>query len=117
MGWVPIQDGGFIAADVIRWKEGVYRPRRSRKAIALRIGDRLVIAEVLKEPDAKGWVRLLVRKSEIILELSVKKPLLISPGTEITRASRTIIRGKGERLLWSDESARAIVASQFLNYP
>lgn len=112
--WVQIQDGGFIAADVIRWKEGVYRPRRSRKAKALRIGDQLVTAEVLKEPDANGWVRLLVRKCEIILELSIKKPSPIATNTEIKRAQKTIMRGKPERLLWSDESARAVVASKFL---
>jgi hypothetical protein len=84
--WVPIQDVGFIAADIIRWKEGVYKPQRSRKTKALRLGDRLVIAEVIKEPDAEGWVRLLVRKCEILSELSTKKLSPIATGTEIKRA-------------------------------
>jgi hypothetical protein len=112
--WVPIESGGFIAADVIRWKEGVYSPRRSRKSKAPRIGDRLVTAEVIKAPDADGWTRLLVRQCEIILEMAVKKPSLITAGTEIRRSAKTIMRGKVERLLWSDESARAVVASKFL---
>jgi hypothetical protein len=58
--WVPVHDGGFIAADVIRWKEGVYTQRRGRKTKAPRLGDRLVTAEVLNGPDADGWVRLLL---------------------------------------------------------
>jgi hypothetical protein len=112
--WVPILDDGFIAADVIRWKEGVYSRRRSSKAKAPRLGDRLVTAEVLKGPDSDGWVRLLVRKCEIISELSTRKPLSLPANTEIKRARRTIMRGKPERLLWSDESARVAVASKFL---
>lgn len=110
--WVPIQDDGFVAADVIRWKEGVYKPRRSRKAKPLRIGDQIVTAEVLKEPDAKGWVRLLVRKCEVLDELTTKKLFPITANTEIRRARKTIMRGKPERLLWSDEDARAIVAGK-----
>ena len=110
--WVPIQSGEFIVADVIRWKEGVYDNRKSRKKKAPRLGDRLITAEVLYGPDTRGWVRLLVRKCEILTELSVKKPTPISPTTEIRRAARTILRGKPERLLWSDESARALVASK-----
>jgi len=112
--WVPIQDGAFIAADVIRWKEGVYRPRRSRKAKPFRLGDWLVTAEVFQEPDANGWARLLVRKCKILSELSIRKPSPIIANTEIKRAQKTIMRGKPERLLWSDESARALVASKFL---
>jgi hypothetical protein len=39
---------------------------------------------------------------------------LLPKGENIRRKRRTIERGKPERLLWSDESARAIVASKFL---
>jgi hypothetical protein len=112
--WIPIQDGDFIVADVIRWKEGVYAQQRSRKRKAPRLGDRLMTAEVLYGPDARGWVRLLVRKCEILTELSVKKPSKIMAMTEIRRAARTILRGTPERLLWSDESARTLVAGKCL---
>ena len=112
--WIPIQTGGFIAADVIRWREGVYKPRKSSKSKAVRIGNHLVTAEVLKEPDAKGWVRLLVRKCDILSDVQGKTLTRIPVSTEIKRASRTIMRGKPERLLWSDESARAALASKFL---
>lgn len=115
--WVPIQSGGFIVADVIRWKEGVYSHRRSRNAKASRLGDRLVTAEVLNGPDGQGWVRLLVRKCDILTELSIRKPPSIASETEIRRAIRTIRRGNPERMLWGDESARALVASTFLAGP
>jgi hypothetical protein len=110
--WIPIQDSGFIAADVIRWKEGVYAHRRGRNAKAPRLGDRLVTAEVLQGADADGWVQLLVRKCEILLEISIIKPPLIAEKTQIRRALKTIMRGKPERLLWSDESARVLVADK-----
>lgn len=109
--WVPITNGEFITADVIRWKEGVYPHRFSRKAKPPRIGDRLVTAEVLKEPDKDGWVRLLVRQCEILVELAVRKPSPITPKTEIRRALKTIMRGKPERLVWSDESARSVIVT------
>ena len=66
--WISIQDGALITADVIRWKEYVYKPKRSQKGKALRIGELQLTAEVLKGPDADGWVRLLVRKCEILTE-------------------------------------------------
>jgi hypothetical protein len=113
--WVPIKDGGFIAADVIRWKETIYGARRSSGAKALRVGERLVTAEVLNGPDRKGWVQLLVRKCEILTQFAVRKPYPLPTQTEIKRAAKTIKRGKPERLLWSDESARAVVASKLLN--
>ena len=34
--WVLIKEGRLIAADVIRWKEGIYAARRSRKRKATR---------------------------------------------------------------------------------
>ena len=110
--WVPIQDSRLIAADVIRWKEKVYGPRRLRKAKTARLGDRLVTAEVLKEPDAQGWMELLVLKCEILKVLSVRKPPALSSTMQVKRALRTIMRGEPERLLWSDESARDAVISR-----
>lgn len=53
--WVPATD--FIAADVIRWTETIYDRRKRGKA--LRIGERLVAAEVI-ERGKDGWVKLLV---------------------------------------------------------
>jgi len=112
--WIPI-GGDFIEADVIRWTEGVYRNRRRKKSKPMRIGERLVMAEVLR--DEAGWVNLLVRGCEV-LSASFGRDIRDVPGlpknTEIKRKRKTIVRGKPERLAWSDESARAIVASKFL---
>jgi len=109
--WVSIPDG-FIAADVIRWKETAYHPRRTRRGRAVRLGERMLTAEVLQGPDSKGWVMLLVRKCETLVEFTTKKLPVYLNEAEIKRAHRTILRGNPERLLWSDESARAVVASE-----
>ena len=103
--WVDAKD--FIAADVIRWKEGVFDNRRRGKA--LRIGERQIAAEVLHRGE-DGWVRLLVRACTITKdEVAGKAVQSLKVGEHIRRASETLLRGKVERLLWDDESARAAV--------
>lgn len=62
--WVAA-DGGFIEADVIRWKESVYERRKKKRGKSPRIGERLITAEVLREADRDGWVRLLVRDCKV----------------------------------------------------
>lgn len=112
--WMPIGDG-FIEADVIRWTEPVYRDGMSGKSVP--VGERLVIAEVL-DADRDGWTHLLVRASEALSPRSgwsVSDVTLPAKDSETKRQRRTIARGHPERLAWSDESARALVASRFLN--
>jgi hypothetical protein len=115
--WISVGDG-FIEADVIRWKEPVFKNRGWGEPV--RVGDRMVTAEVLREADKDGWVYLLVRHSEVASVRTgwqLSDMLLPATGKETRRKLRTIVRGNPERLAWSDESARAIVASQFLGNP
>ena len=110
--WVPC-GSGFIEADVIRWKEAVWEKRRRLRGRAVNAGDRLVVAEVLR--DADGWVELLVRECTIVSE---KPGWLLKPlpnNVEVRRRRRTIERGNPERLRWSDESVRAGLKSKFLS--
>lgn len=103
--WIEAKD--FIAADVIRWKEGVFDNRRRGKA--LRIGERQVAAEVLQRGE-DGWVHLLVRACAITKDdVAGRTVQSLKMGEQIRRASKTVLRGKVERLLWDDESARAAV--------
>lgn len=103
--WIEAQD--FIAADVIRWKEGVFHNRRRGKA--LRIGERQVAAEVLQRGE-DGWVKLLVRGCTITKDDAAGKSVqTLKAGEQIRRAAKTLLRGKVERLLWGDETARAAV--------
>lgn len=107
--WIPASD--FIAADVVRWTEGVFdRPRRGR---ALRIGERQIAAEVL-ERGTDGWVRLLVRACTITRDDYAGRTIpILKPGTQVRRGVKTLLRGKTERLRWSDESARnAVIATK-----
>jgi len=108
--WIACGNG-FIEADVIRWKENVWEnPSRSRTARAVNAGERMVTAEVIRDKD--GWVDLLLRECTIISE---KPGWLLKPlpkNLEVRRRRRTIERGNPERLLWTDESVRAGIASQ-----
>lgn len=111
--WIPVGND-FIGADVIRWKEGVFNYRRRKKAKPRLLGERQVTAEVLKI-DKQGWVVLLVRLCEVVsVGWNVREVPLLLKETEIKRKRTTILRGNAERLLWSDEGARASVASEFL---
>ena len=106
--WVTADD--FIPADVIRWTEGIFDRRRKGKA--LRIGERLVTAEVLSRgPD--NWVQLLVRGVEITRSDYAGKTIpLLKAGETVKRGLTTNLRGKPVRLLWSDESAREAVTQK-----
>lgn len=107
--WVPATD--FIAADVIRWTEGIYDRRKRGKA--LRIGERLIAAEVI-ERAKDGWVKLLVRASIITKDEFAGRVILpLKAGEQVRRGAKTILRGKPERLLWDDETARDAVLGKF----
>ena len=71
-------------------------------------------AEVLTTTAPKGYVRLSVCKCEILVTLAAVALEPLKKGEGIRRARRTIGRGSGERLAWSDEDARAHVTSQCL---
>ncbi|MCC6478280.1 MAG: hypothetical protein IT552_03630 [Sphingomonadaceae bacterium] len=105
--WIPVTD--FIAADVIRWTEGIYDRRMRGKA--LRIGERLIAAEVI-ERGKDGWVRLLVRASTITKdEVAGRSIIPLKTGEAVRRGEKTILRGKPQRLLWADETARQAVVN------
>lgn len=107
--WLPAPD--FIEADVVRWTQGVFDRRGGAKK-SLLIGELRVVAEVLQCSD-DGWLRLLVRASEITRETYAGKPVpALTVGSTIKRARKTILRGKPERLPWSDESARQAILSR-----
>lgn len=111
--WVAAKD--FIASDVIIWTEGVFDLRR-RKGKARRIGERQVIAEVQSRGD-DGWVRLLVRRCIITKDEYAGRTIPpLKAETLIRRNLKTILRGNPQRLVWSDEAARAaVVASLPIN--
>src|ERR1700674_4328975 len=107
--WISAQ-GDFIKADVIRWHEPIYGLTRRKNRKPIRLGERRVTAEVLSEAHEDGWVHLLVRRCEIVSQVEGKTIPPLKVETEVKRAEKTIMRGKPERLLWSEESARALLA-------
>ena len=117
--WYELR-GGIIAADVIRWREPIWEewgPKgKRRKRVGntfggqriVRVGERVISAEVIQGPDEDGWVYLLVRQYD---NLGFAKPeRLLNPpkvGSELKRKYKTILKGDPHRLPWSDENARA----------
>lgn len=103
----------FIIGDVVRWKEAVWVEKGRRKKRLIKVGERRVTVEVLTT-DQKGFVSLTVLKCEILANLAARVLEPYKKGELLRRARRTIGRGSGERLAWSDEDARAHVTSKFL---
>jgi len=108
--WIPC-GSGFIEADVIRWKEDVWRRPKRKQGHAVNLGDRVVTAEVIR--DEEGWIDLIIRGCAVSNEKPGRKVEVLAKDTEIRRKRSTIEQGKPERLMWSDESARTTVASRF----
>ncbi len=109
--WVPCSSG-FIEADVIRWSEGVWQEPRHAWGHAVHIGDRVVIAEVLRNQGE--WVDLLVRDCIVASEKPGHKVLPLAKNAAVRRKRHIIEEGNPERLLWSDESVRTSLVSRFL---
>lgn len=109
--WIPCSSG-FIEADVIRWTEGIWRKSRRRRGRAVKTGDRVVIAEVIR--DDGEWVDLLVRECIAARENPGPETVLLAKNTEARRKRHTIEKGNPERLLWSDETVRALLVRKRL---
>lgn len=99
----------FIEADVIRWKEAIWKPKARRKSRPKKIGERLVTAEVLKR-ETGGWLRLKVNqcvtKNEDAWPWTIAE---LKPGLLMRRSIETIGKGRPSRLRWTDEAAREAV--------
>lgn len=117
--WITCGDA-FIVADVVRWTEPAFAPQltrwgqRRRRAKDICIGEREVIAEVLSDPDQRGFLRLLVRACRVVSSKSVRDVPMLRSEEEIRRRKSTLTKGKVHRLAWSDESARAVVVRDLI---
>ncbi len=109
--WIPCGDD-FIEADVIRWQEAVWERRGPKGARPIKIGERIVTAEVQHEDREGGWVFLLVRGCEVISQKPKRIVELLKPGESIRRKRSTLARNRPQRLRWSDESARAVLIAE-----
>ena len=114
--------GGFIVGDVIKWRDPAWEKGRKKNYTGegfggqrmVKVGRRVISAEVIEGPDEDGWVYLLVMQydnhgmtppDEILMEPPV--------GKEIKRKYKTIMKGAPKRLPWENESLRARLVGEF----
>ena len=102
----------FVEGDNLRWLEAVWKPKARKNDRAEKIGGRIIVAQVIR-CDAE-WADLRVVHCETAAGEGWTIDNL-APG-ELLRRRREPL-GKSwaatERKIWSDESARAMVASVF----
>ncbi len=106
----------FTDHDVVRWREPIWKPKKSKKAKPRIIGDRQVTAQV-DSVDAEGFAALTVmhcvskRVEDWIFELPQLKT-----GEKIRRSAATLSKGGAERAPWGGadgESVRSLLTSEF----
>jgi hypothetical protein len=74
----------------------------------VRIGDRILTAEVIHEDEDTSYVTLLVLACVVEPDKNhPHKSLAVGIKKQIRRRRSTLEKGRPERMLWTDESARA----------
>lgn len=113
--WFELR-GGFIEADVIKWRDPMWQKGRKKQYTGegfggqrmVCVGRRVISAEVIQGPDEEGWVYLLVRQYDKHGMTPLDEILMAPPvGKKIKRKYKTIMNGEPERQRWKDEAARA----------
>ena len=115
MKWVKIDNSDIRPGDVVRWEQGYWIKRGSKKfGKAVLVGMRTTIIEV-KEVSADGWVSGEVLSCEVgVSKVHRREVEKLKAGAPVKRAYKTLIKGKAERMEWPDESSRAVLVSRFL---
>lgn len=113
--WVRVTGEKLMRGDVWRWQEAVYEARGPRGGRYVLMGYRVVTAQCLKEEERAGhWVFEV--RSCVVGESRNWQCAIPSfkVGEKIERTYAKIMKGQPERLLWSEEGMRSVMASKFL---
>lgn len=101
MPWISCEDR-FIESDVLRWVESVFEERRKK---LVRVAKLRVTAQFDRVDG--DYIVLTVGVVEVLEDRSGgRKALKFKVGDEIRRKRSTVEKGRPERRLWSDETAR-----------
>ena len=103
MEWLPA-DSGILEADVVRWEEAIWAPKRRRRQNRP-WGSQEVIGQVTAL-DAE-YVSIKVMKAEITENNIAAELKPHRPGTVIRKKRVTLQKGGVQRMSWSDEGARS----------
>ena len=115
MKWFKISNGDIRPGDVVRWEQGQWIKRGSKKfGRSVLVGTRVTTMQV-NEVTADGWITGEVRSCEVgVSRVHRREVEKLKVGAPVKRAYKTLVKGKGERLEWPDESLRAVLVSRFL---
>lgn len=113
--WIKIDNGDIRDGDVVRWEQGYWIKRGARGGgRAVLVGMRTTTIEV-KEVTPDGWISGEVLRCEVgVSSVHRREVEKLKEGEKVKRAYKTLIKGKGERMEWPDESFRSVLQSDFL---
>lgn len=106
--WIPCGES-FIVGDVIRWREPVWKEKRSPRSRSVTIGERVITAEVLRS-ETDGWVELSTRHCETTRKKNWWKamPLNLKAGELLSRRRGPIEKDGAERYRWGGTEGESV---------
>ena len=109
MAWEQSGDR-FLESDVVKWTEAIWPTRKTRKR-ARPWGEQEVTAQIIDQDG--DYIELKVLKA-VISQNHIGSDLRpYKVGTIFKKKRQTILRGKPERLRWSEEDVRAALTKEF----
>lgn len=115
MKWVKVDNGDVRTGDVVRWEQGYWIKRGSKKfGKAVLVGMRTTTMEI-KDVSEDGWICGEVLSCETgVSRVHRREVAALKKGEAVKRAYKTLIKGKAERMEWPDEGSRSVLVSHFL---
>lgn len=113
--WIPLYSDPIIG-DVIRWRQPVWKERRSKKSPISKIGDRVITAQV--EGVLRGRVSAVVMHCQTTRDPDWWRtmPPELKERESLTVYRETLLLGGVERFLWGGpegEGVRGSLTSRF----
>jgi hypothetical protein len=110
-------DGKIYVSDVWGWLEPVWKPKARKKSKPVIIGERKVVAQLVKVDG--DWLEFtLISSTTKNAETWWKYIPELKAGEPLRRHRKTLLKRKPERRPWGEsdgEPARAVTVSKFLN--
>jgi len=96
MKWVKISAGDIRPGDVVRWTQGYWIKRGSKKfGKSVHVGDRITSMQV-SEVTPDGWIIGEVRSCEVgVSKVHRREVEKLKVGEPCKRAYKTLIKGRG----------------------
>jgi hypothetical protein len=104
----------LLESDVVEWTEAIWPPNSFRKKKRRPWGKQTVTGQITKIED--DFIAVLVLKARITENNFSSELRPHKVGTTIKKKRRALLKGRPERLHWSEEDVRAALLSELHDF-